>query len=37
MRQISAKSSWKWIRRNYRILAYVIYGVIRREVILGYA
>jgi hypothetical protein len=37
MRQISAKTTWKWIRRKYRILAYIIYEDGRREVILGRA
>lgn len=37
MRQISVKTSWKWLRRNYRILAYITYLDGSREVILGRA
>ncbi|MDF2573038.1 MAG: hypothetical protein K0R55_4642 [Sporomusa sp.] len=35
MRQISVNSSWKWIRRNYRILAYIIYEDGSRSVVMG--
>jgi hypothetical protein len=35
MRQISVNSSWKWIRRKYRILAYIIYEDGRRAVVMG--
>jgi len=37
MRQISARSSWKWLRRKYRILACMVYEDGRREVIMGRA
>ena len=37
MRQISANSSWKWIKRKYRILACITYSDGRREVIMGRA